>query len=97
VAYGLKLPDNFLIHDAFHVSCLKIVLGQNRTTQIEIPKTDEEGRIVLKPEGILATQEKVLRFKTIKEYLIKWKRLLEEDSPWELEHFMHQHPGPPML
>lgn len=56
------------------------MLGQNQLAQTEIPKVDEEGRIVLEPEGILATQEKVLCSKTIREYLVKWKKLLEEDS-----------------
>ena len=97
VAYGLKLPDKCRIHGTFHVSNLKKVLGQNQIAQTEIPETDEEGRIVLEPEGILATREKVLRSKTIKEYLIKWKKLPEEDSSWESERFIRQHPSLPML
>lgn len=97
VAYGLKIPDHCRIHNTFHVSSLKKALGQNQTAQTEIPKTDEEGRIILEPEGILTTREKVLRSKTIKEYIIKWKRLLEEDSLWEIEHFRQQHPTLPML
>ena len=97
VVYGLKLPNNYRIHNTFHISSPKRVLGQNQTAQTEIPETDEEGRIVLEPEGILTLREKVLRSKTIKEYHIKWKRLPKEDSSWEAEHFVHQHPGLPML
>lgn len=67
VAYGLKLLDNCRIHNTFHLSSLKIVLGQNQIAQKERLETDDEGRIVLEPEGILATREKVLRSKTIKE------------------------------
>lgn len=55
VAYGLKLPDNCQIHNTFHVSSLKRVLGKNQIAQTEIPETDEEGRIILECEGILAT------------------------------------------
>lgn len=52
VAYGLRLRDNCQIHNTFHVSSLKRVLGKNQIAQTEIPKTDEEGRIFLEPEGI---------------------------------------------
>lgn len=55
VAYGLKLPDNCRIHNTFHISSLKKVLGQNQIAQTEITEIDEEGRIVFQPEGILAT------------------------------------------
>jgi len=40
VAYGLKLPNNYRIHNTFHVSSLKRVLGQNQIAQTEIPETD---------------------------------------------------------
>jgi hypothetical protein len=51
------------------------VVGQVQPVQTEIPEFDDEGRIILEPEGILATKEKVLRSRTIKGYLIKWKNL----------------------
>eukprot|EP00253_Pinus_taeda_P004302 PITA_04302 len=94
---SLKQQGNCRIHNTFHVSSLKITVGQNQTAQTEIPETDEEGRIILEPEGILATKEKVLRSKTIKEYLIKWKGLPEEDSLWQTERFHQQHPTLNML
>lgn len=97
VAYGLKLPVNYQIHNVFHLLCLEKVLGHNQSAQTEIPEVDEEGRIALEPEGILATKEKVLCSKTIREYLIKWKKLLEEDSSWETEKFRQQYPSLPLL
>jgi hypothetical protein len=69
------------------------VLGQAQPIQTEIPEFDDEGRIILEPEGILATKEKVLRSRTIKEYLIKWKNHREEDSSWESERFLRQYPS----
>jgi hypothetical protein len=39
---------------------------------------DDEGKIILEPEGIITTREKKLRSRIIKEYLIKWKNLSEE-------------------
>jgi hypothetical protein len=61
------------------------VLGQAQPVQTKILEFDDEGKIMLEPEGILSTKEKVLRSRTIKEYLIKWKNLPEEDSSWESE------------
>ena len=71
VAYRLEFLDNFCIHNVFHVSCLKKMLGQAQPVQTKILEFDDEGKIILEPEGILATKEKVLRSRTIKEYLIK--------------------------
>lgn len=43
------------------------MLGRNQSAQTSIPEVDVEGRIVLELEGILATRQKVLSSKTIKE------------------------------
>jgi hypothetical protein len=58
---------------------------------------DEEGRIILDTKSIIATWEKRLRSRVIKEYLIKWKNLSEEDAAWELEHFIQLHPSLSLL
>jgi hypothetical protein len=58
---------------------------------------DKEGRIILEPKAIIATKEKKLCSRVIKEYLIKWKNLLEEDTVWESEHFRRLHPSLPLL
>ena len=91
VAYGLSLPETSCVHNVFHVSCLKRALGNNQTTQTTLPSLDDEGRVILEPEGILSTRERELRYRTIKEYLIKWKDLLEEEASWENEAFCQQH------
>jgi hypothetical protein len=73
------------------------MLGQPQPVQTKIPKFDDEGKIILEPEGILVTKEKVLCSRTIKEYLIKRKNLPEEDSLWEFEQFLRQYPSLPFL
>jgi hypothetical protein len=65
--------------------------------QTKIPEFSDKGKIILEPEGILSTKEKVLCSRTIKEYLIKWKNLSEEDSSWESEQFLRQYPSLPFL
>jgi hypothetical protein len=83
VAYGLDLPDKSRIHNVFHVSCLKKVVGQRKKVKTLLPLLDKEGRIILEPEAIIASREKKLRSRIIKEHLIKWKNLPEEDAAWE--------------
>ena len=97
VAYGLSLPETSRVHNVFHVSCLKRALGNNQTSQTTLPSLDDEGRVILEPEGILSTRERKLRYRTIKEYLIKWKDLPEEEASWENEAFCQQHPSLRML
>jgi hypothetical protein len=51
---------------------------------------DEEGQLVLIPEEILEVQEKRLRKRSIKEYLIRWKDLSIEDATWENEQVVRE-------
>ena len=97
VAYGLSLPDTSLVHNVFHVSCLKKALGDHHSSPTTLPILDDEGRIILEPESILSTREKKLRSHVITEYLIKWKDLLVEEASWESEVFHYQHPSLRML
>jgi hypothetical protein len=60
LAYGLELSDISRIHNVFHVSCLKIVLGKHQKVQTMLPMLNEEGRIILEPKAIIATREKKL-------------------------------------
>ena len=51
---------------------------------------------MLQPEAILDTRERQLRSKTVKEYLIRWRNLPDEDAPWEGEKIL-QHPSLQLL
>jgi hypothetical protein len=41
--------------------------------------------LIIIPEEILEVWEKILRRRSIKEYLVKWKDLPIEDATWESE------------
>ena len=60
VAYKLQLPDKSRIHNVFHVSCLKKMLGQHQTVQTILPMLDDEGRVSWEPKAITATRERRL-------------------------------------
>ena len=88
VAYELKLPETSQIHNVFHVSNLKKLLGQQQSIQTTLPALDEEGKLILEPEAIINIREWRLHIRMIKEYLIKWKNFPEEDASWETEKFV---------
>ena len=92
VAYELELPQRNKIHNIFHVSCLKKALGQHVTVTEELPPTDDEGHLVLRPEAIIDTRERQLRSRKIREFLVRWKNLPDEDATWESEKIL-QHPS----
>ena len=89
--YKLELPSS-RVHLAFHVSCLKKVIGENLPIQTILLELDEEGKIILEPEAVTETRTRQLRNRSISEYLIKWKNLPTEDSTWEDENFIQKHP-----
>jgi hypothetical protein len=92
VAYELELPEGSKIHNVFHISCLKKVVGQHVSISQELPPLDEEGQLELVPEEVLEQTQRRLRSRIIKECLVKWRGLPVEDATWEGEHIL-QHPG----
>jgi hypothetical protein len=92
VAYELELPEGSKIHNVFHVSCLKKVVGQFISTSEELPPLDEEGQLELVSEEILEFRERKLRSRVIRECLIRWRGLPVEDATWESKQVL-QHPG----
>eukprot|EP00253_Pinus_taeda_P032475 PITA_32475 len=88
VAYELELPQGSKIHNVFHVSCLKKALGQQVTVTDELPPMDDEGHLVLQPEAIIDTRERQLRSRMVREFLVRWKNLPDEDATWESEKIL---------
>ena len=66
------------------------------TATEELPPTDDEGHLVLQPEAIIDTRERQLRSRTVREYLVRWRNLPDEDATWESEKIL-QHPSLQLL
>ena len=61
-SYRLKLPPHWHIHNAFHVSLLKVYKGNPPTEPlIEDPPKFDEREEILQPESILRHEDKLLR------------------------------------
>jgi hypothetical protein len=83
VSYELELPKGSQIHNVFHVSCLKKVVGKFINTSEEVPPLDEEGQLELVSKKVLEFHERRLRSRVIRECLIRWRGLPVEDATWE--------------
>ena len=73
------------------------MLGKHQTMQTILPMLDDEGMIIWEPEAIIATRERRLRSRTLKEYLIRWKNFVDEDALWETKQFRQQYMSLPLL
>lgn len=79
VAYRLRLLEGSKIHNDFHVSQLKPVLGNNQKV-IELPTTlTSEDEVVVEPPSLLDTrydQEGHL------EVLVQWSNVPAHETSW---------------
>jgi hypothetical protein len=56
MAYKLEFPAYSRVHQVFHVSCLKKVIGDKIPVQTKFLEHDEEGKIILDTESITDTR-----------------------------------------
>lgn len=75
VSYELLFPTNNRIHNIFHVSQLKNVLGKHVTSYAELLPLDDEGKLILEIETILNVGETRLRNKIISKSLVNLKEM----------------------
>ena len=76
------------MHNIFHVSHLKKVLGHHIVPYTLLPPLDDEGKLILVSKAIINFKERNLRQCTIREYSVKWKDFPVEDVTWENEEIL---------
>ena len=72
VFYKLDLLLEAKIHPVFHVSCLKLKLGQKVHPIPTLPPVDADGQVCVEPIKVLQTRSRSLRSREITEVLIQW-------------------------
>jgi hypothetical protein len=83
LACKLRLPDEWHIHDVFHVSLLKPYLRSERTQPLPQPLRFEDGEPVFYVERILDHRDVKKGKRKLRQYLIKWEHFTAEHNTWE--------------
>ncbi|MCO5602504.1 hypothetical protein L7F22_056637 [Adiantum nelumboides] len=93
VAYRLKLPENWKIHNAFHVRVLRPYVGDmpKDMSAEEQPEAEELDEI-LAPEQILAHKERKVKGKVARCYLVKFRNYPPMDAKWMEEGILAKSP-----
>ena len=91
VAYRLKLPEGSKIHPVFHVSLLKLVLGQGAEVNPLPAIFAETGEFIVEPAELLDTRYNAEGYL---EGLVQWKGLPSHENTWViLKELMAQFPA----
>nr|KYP38719.1 hypothetical protein KK1_040019 [Cajanus cajan] len=82
VAFQLQPPEQSQIHPVFHVSQLKLAVG-NQPVDTEIPTELQEDSTTYQPHNILETRTLNKFGEQVQQFLIQWQGKSPEEATWE--------------
>ncbi|MCO5589145.1 hypothetical protein L7F22_043111 [Adiantum nelumboides] len=85
VAYRLKLPESWKIHNAFHVSLLRPYVGD--VLEVMLAEDQAEVDEILVLEQISAHKERKVKGKVARRYLVKFRNYPPMDAKWMEEEW----------
>lgn len=83
VAYQLKLPEESRIHDVFHVSQLKLRIGDKKVIQTKLPAVNDSGEYEPKPVKVLERRMIKKGNAPSVKVLVQWENGTEAEATWE--------------
>lgn len=86
VAYKLHLPAHTRIHPIFHVSLLKLRIGDQTPVTTTLPQFDTDDALSWEPERVIDMRVVRKKKRSVTEWLVVWAGLPEEDATWEQAH-----------
>lgn len=87
-AYKLLLPEGVQIHPVFHVSQLKLHIGQNVIPSAVLPLITADGHIKTGPVSVLQTRQIPRKNVAVVQWLVQWENMTPEEATWEDADFI---------
>ncbi|XP_073363301.1 uncharacterized protein [Aegilops tauschii subsp. strangulata] len=87
-AYKLQLPSSVQIHPVFHVSQLKLHVGDKSIPDPNLPPVNVDGTVKTGPAEVLQVRQVPRHNAPVVQWLIKWINLPVEDATWEDADFI---------
>jgi hypothetical protein len=82
-AYKLQLPEGVLIHLVFHISQLKLHIGDKAVPSPDLPFILPDGVLKTGPECVLQVRQIPHHNLPIVQWRVQWQNLPPEEAMWE--------------
>jgi hypothetical protein len=82
-AYRLQLPPGVLIHPVFHVSQLKMHIGDKAVPSPDLPLLLPDGTIKTGPDMFIQVRQIPRNNAPVVQWLVQWQNLSPEEATWE--------------
>lgn len=91
IAYKLELPSSSRLHPVFHISVLKLRVGDPTFLSQDLPEFDTDGKADLQPMAALQYRQQQRGRKQVWQVLVHWRGMSKEEATWEECETMARH------